>query len=105
VFPSPTSFDAIGGQKAMQKNIQDLRTALFNKGWIAANLADTNVRADTVQAGAVIPTAAELGAVYNYLLLARGSAGGVHNPRYTRQLFYDSYEVVTGGPPPSMTRP
>jgi hypothetical protein len=53
-------------------------------------------------------TPAQLGALYNYLLIARGSAGGIHNPRYVRQLIYDSYTAVSVGnvPPPSLqTRP
>lgn len=48
----------------------------------------------------------EAGAPYNYLLIARGGAGGVHNPLYTMQLMFDSYVAVTGMPPSTMpTRP
>jgi hypothetical protein len=44
--------------------------------------------------------------VYNYLLIARGGAGGIHNPLYVRQLIFDSYFEVVSSPPPSMlTRP
>ena len=40
------------------------------------------------------------------LLLARGSANGVHNPLYTRELLFDSYKAITGSAPPSLlTRP
>jgi hypothetical protein len=36
------------------------------------------------------------GAVYNYLLVARGGASGVHNTTYIAQLLYDSYSSLTG---------
>jgi hypothetical protein len=46
------------------------------------------------------------GALYNYLLLARGSANGVHNPVYTRELIYDSYKSLVGTAPTTLpTRP
>jgi hypothetical protein len=51
-------------------------------------------------------TADQAGALYNYLILARGSAGGVHNPIYVRQLVYDSVLAVTGSAPATIpTRP
>jgi hypothetical protein len=40
-----------------------------------------------------------VGALYNYLLLARGSGGGAHNPIYVRQLIYDSVLELTGSAP------
>jgi hypothetical protein len=46
-------------------------------------------------------TAAQAGAMYDYILVARGGAYGVHNPLYEKQLMYDSYEAVTGNPPPT----
>jgi hypothetical protein len=42
------------------------------------------------------------GALYNYLLLARGSGGGVHNPVYVRELVYDSYFALTGQAPATL---
>jgi len=51
-------------------------------------------------------SADEAGALYNYFVLARGSALGVHNPIYTEQLIYDSYFALTGEAPDIMpTRP
>ena len=47
--------------------------------------------------GATGLTAEEAGALYNYLILARGGAFGVHNPIYSRQLIYDSYKAVSVG--------
>ena len=44
------------------------------------------------------------GALYNYLLMARGSAFGVHNPKYTKQVVYDSIEAI-GGDLTNLSRP
>ena len=51
-------------------------------------------------------TGDQAGAVYNYLILARGSAGGVHNPLYVRELIFDSVKAITGAAPVTLpTRP
>jgi hypothetical protein len=112
-----TSFDVIGGQSDMKGSLRELRTALNDLGWLtraeaapfdalsAAQLADDNFAEDSPRAASGL-TAAQAGAVYNYLLIARGGAGGIHNPLYVRQLIFDSYSELTGNPPPSMlTRP
>jgi len=125
-----TSFDVIGGQSLMEANIQELRTTLNKLGWLtrdtaapygalsASALADSQFEADLVRpqnyaasnpdAGAPPAplTADQAGALYNYLLLARGAAGGVHNPVYVRELVYDSVKALTGKAPQSLpTRP
>jgi hypothetical protein len=66
-------------------------------------LADQHYAEDKVLPGATGVTAAHAGALYNYLILARGSGGGAHNPIYVRQLIFDSVEALTGSPP--MTLP
>jgi hypothetical protein len=110
---SATSFDVIGGQSAMKAGIQELRVALNTyKGGLltrsetapydpltSSQLADQNFFEDSVRPGATGLTPDEAGALYNYLLLARGSAGGVHNPVYVRELIYDSVKAITGLPP------
>ena len=40
--------------------------------------------------------AATAGALYNYFVMARGSALGVHNPVYSGQVLYDSIQAVGG---------
>jgi hypothetical protein len=55
-----------------------------------------------VKAGTSGVTADLAGALYNYLLLARGSAGGIHNPIYSRELIFDSVKAITGNPPASI---
>lgn len=115
-----TSFDVIGGMSAMGTNIQDLRVALNDAGYLtrstaapyaplsATDLKDLNFSLDKSRPDvANTALSADIaGAVYNYLLLARGSASGVHNPLYTRQLVFDSYKAIKSAPPPSLlTRP
>ena len=41
----------------------------------------------------------QAGALYNYLLVARGSGWGVHNPTYTKQLLCDSILQLKGSAP------
>jgi hypothetical protein len=36
----------------------------------------------------------QAGALYNYFIVSRGSAFGVHNPMYSKQLIWDSYEAL-----------
>lgn len=112
-----TSFDVIGGQTDMKSSLRELRGALNDLHWLTraeaapfddltpAQLADDNFTEDSPKAAAGL-TGPQAGAVYNYLLIARGGAGGIHNPLYVRQLIFDSYFELTGDPPPSMlTRP
>lgn len=108
---SATSFDVIGGQSAMEAGIQELRVALNKAGYLTrtqaapyqalsdTDLADQAFQTDQVLPGATGVPADTAGALYNYLLLARGAAGGVHNPVYTRELIYDSVFALTGKAP------
>jgi hypothetical protein len=113
-----TSFDVIGGQSAMRANLQELRIALNDAGFLtrtaaapydalsATDLKDLTFSLDQVRPGATGVPADTAGALYNYLVLARGSADGVHNPLYTRELIYDSYKAIAGKAPTSLpTRP
>jgi hypothetical protein len=112
-----TSFDVIGGQTAMKNSLRELRALLNEKGWLTRSeaapfvkLTDAQVGDDHFAEDTAAPasglTAGEAGAVYNYLLLARGAAGGIHNPVYHRQLIFDSYFAIAKANPPSIkTRP
>jgi hypothetical protein len=108
------SFDVAGGQSAMKAGIQELRVALNNMGLLTrgtaapyptlapTELADTDFASDLTRpdpARTTPLTADQAGALYNYLLLARGSAGGVHNPLYSRELIYDSVKALTASAP------
>lgn len=98
----------------MTAGIQELRVALNAKGWLtrsaaapyatltAADLADTQLALDLTMPGVTGLSGDEAGAVYNYLILARGSAGGVHNPLYVRELIFDSVFSITGEPPATL---
>jgi hypothetical protein len=108
------SFDVGGGQSAMKGGIQELRVALNALGWLtrspaapyeeltAEALEDQQYGEDKVRPGAMGLLPEEAGALYNYLLLARGSGGGAHNPIYVRQLIFDSVEAVTGEAPATL---
>jgi hypothetical protein len=104
------SFDVGGGQSAMKGGIQELREALNEGGLLTRSaaapyealtedqLADQHFQEDKVRPTSNVP-AATAGALYNYLLLARGSGGGTHNPIYVRQLIFDSVKALTGDAP------
>lgn len=118
-----TSFDVGGVQTKVIQALTELETALNDAGYLArppANATGPNVAltpADIaaarfeldvvrVQSPALQIDAAHAGALYNYLVIARGSGKGVHNPVYVQELLYDSIVTMTGAPPVSIpTRP
>lgn len=55
---------------------------------------DQPVPGASLEAGLL--TQDQAGALYNYILVARGGASGVHNPKYIAQILYDSYYALTG---------
>ena len=115
--PSPTTFDVAGGESVVKGALTDLERAMNDLGWLTrsasppyaplsdpdaggGNVGDGNWDQDTTMPGVTL-TAAQAGALYNYILVARGGAYGVHNPLYEEQLLYDSYMAVTGSAPPA----
>jgi hypothetical protein len=109
-----TSFDVLGRKTQMEAHIQELRVALNDKGWLtrsetapydvlSAEELEEDGKHDSTRPGATGLTRDEAGALYNYFLVVRGSAGGVHNPVYTVQLVYDS--IVALGGTPTFLRP
>jgi hypothetical protein len=118
-----TTFDMSGGQSAVALALTELEKALSDAGYItratsapyaplsASQLADGNFALDVARpdgapdGGTPNLTADQAGALYNYFIVARGGALGVHNPKYVRQLIYDSFVAVTGKPPKSLARP
>lgn len=114
------NFDISGGQSAVKASMLELQAALNGAGMIsrdgllpmaAADLADGQFALDLARtnggadAGTTTLTADQAGALYNYFLLARGGALGVHNPKYSKQLIFDSYVAVAGKPPTTLVRP
>jgi hypothetical protein len=111
------TFDVLGGQTTVKKALFELQAALNAKGWITRSevapypvladeeLGDGQFNHDLAKPGNAL-TPAEQGALYNYLVIARGKDFGAHNPRYTKQVLYDTIEVVKGSPPTSgLNRP
>jgi hypothetical protein len=117
------TFDVNGGQAAVDLTLAELEGALNDAGYItrsesapyaalsASELADGQFKLDAPRpngapdGGTPVLTQDQAGALYNYLIVARGSARGVHNPKYVRQLLYDSFVAITGQPPKSLARP
>jgi hypothetical protein len=118
-----TKFDISGGQSQIKAAIFELQKALNDAGYLtrstaapygplaAADLADGQFALDKTRpnsgpdGGVTSLTADQAGAVYNYLIVARGGALGVHNPKYVRQLVFDSYFAIKGQPPATLVRP
>jgi hypothetical protein len=120
---SATDFDVIGGQTAMKAQIQELREILNSAGYLSrataqvagpegglvwpslstGELGDDEFALDHSRVDITGITQDQAGALYNYLVIARGSAGGIHNPRYVRQLLFDS--ITAMGSTPSFPRP
>jgi hypothetical protein len=108
-----TSFDTMVTNSNIPAGIQELRVILNNKGWLtrstaapyvaltATQLADKNYALDLTLPSSGL-TADQAGAVYNYLLIARGSARGIHNPVYVKELLFDSIKSLTGSAPVSI---
>jgi len=114
-----TSFDIQGGMSVVSRLLRDVQAILNTRGLItrastapyvelsAAELADgaydhDESRPTSLDGGTNTLDAATAGALYNYLLVARSKDLGVHNPTYAKQLLFDSYQALAGGPPPSM---
>jgi hypothetical protein len=113
-----TSFDINGGQTLDQTEMFEFEADLNAAGDLtrsvgpltAAELIDGQFLLDSPRAGAGAVGdggtpgigAPEAGALYNYLLIARGGGNGVHNPKYTQQLIYDSIFALTNAAPVSL---
>jgi hypothetical protein len=110
-----TSFDVLSGQSTVKAALQRLRETLNNLQLLtrdaaapfgpldATALGDTNFKLDLARPKNPVD-ANTAGALYNYFVAARGSALGVHNPFYTRELIFDSIEKA-GGDTTGITRP
>jgi len=110
------NFNVNNGQSDVSERLQALRVALNNgsgatnitgplltrngtTGLTAEELKDQNFALDeSLPQGSLKLSKDVAGALYNYFLVARGSALGVHNPKYTKQLIYDSLKAIGGTP-------
>jgi hypothetical protein len=109
---NPPNFDIVGGQSKVKVWLQRLRVSLNDLQLLsldgtsaldAPTLAKDDFAADQARIKTGVPGDVA-GALYNYFVIARASALGVHNPRYVGQLLYDSIEA-TGGDLSGIVRP
>ena len=93
-------FNIDSGRSVVTAGLTELEGLLSDAGLITRTtgpltpeeLADKQFHLDVPRSGTVDAEVA--GAVYNYLLVARGKDLGVHNPRYTKQLLWDSIRLI-----------
>ncbi len=115
-----TDFNVQGGRTLVRNAIAELEAALNDANLLTrsagapyapltdSELADGQFHLDKVRpksgdGGAdQIADALTAGAVYNYLLVARGKDLGVHNPTYTKQLLWDSIRQIKGANPTTL---
>jgi hypothetical protein len=109
-----TTFNVNGFQSEVQNALTQIETWFNTEGLLtrataapyvpltAAEVGDGNFADDMPVPGGTIAgallTQDQAGALYNYILVARGGASGVHNPKYIGQILYDSYNALTGLP-------
>lgn len=117
-----TSFDIAGGQSKVKDLLKELQGLLNNLGVLTrsaaapyaplqgSELTDGQYNLDKTRGGGgdgganVTLNQDQAGALYNYLIVARGSAWGVHNPIYTQQLLWDSINFLKGSAPTTMSQ-
>jgi hypothetical protein len=109
--PAPTSFNVGNFQFSTTQNLKELEADLDVLGYLTRSatapyaalttgqLSDGQFQLDQPLPSAAELTGAQAGALYNYLLIARGGALGVHNPVYVPELIFDSIVALTGLPP------
>jgi hypothetical protein len=115
-----TSFDITGYETDIQEALTATETWLNGAGLLTrataapyvplttAELGDGNWADDLPVPGAGPEgglTQDQAGAIYNYLLVSRGGAYGVHNPKYIGEILYDSYLALSGSTIPGFGRP
>jgi hypothetical protein len=109
-----TNFNINGFQSQVQSALTQIETTFNTAGLLTratappytplttAELGDGDWSQDQPVPGGMIDgallTQDQAGALYNYLVLSRGGASGVHNPTYIAQLLYDSYFSLTALP-------
>ena len=119
------NFDVNGGQSLVRASLTELRTVLNNAGALtqtatapylalpasviadpAADMTLDKARPNgAADGGATVLAADQAGALYNYFLIARGGAMGVHNTKYTQQIVYDSIVAMGASPVAIALRP
>jgi hypothetical protein len=114
------TFDIQGGESLVIDALVELQVALNGAGLLTRSatapyaalqpdeLADHQFQLDLARPGSgdgganIVADADTAGALYDYILVARGGAFGVHNPTYTKQLLWDSIKKIKGTNPTSL---
>jgi hypothetical protein len=108
-----TNFNVTGFETTIQGGLTLIEAWFNNRGFLTraavapftpldpiAQVGDGNWAEDEPVPGATLDsgllTQDQAGALYNYILVARGGAFGVHNPKYIGQLIHDSYKALSG---------
>jgi hypothetical protein len=115
-----TTFDIQGGQTIVSNALTELQAALNAAGMLtrsatapyaplsSEDLADRQFQLDLTRPGSadgganISADRATAGALYNYLVIARGKDFGAHNPTYAKQLLWDSIKQIKGTTPTSL---
>jgi hypothetical protein len=109
-----TTFDVNGFESNVQAAMTQIETWFNAQGLLTraaaapfttltvGQLGDGNWAQDEPVPGVALEggllTQDQAGALYDYILVARGGGYGVHNPKYIGQILYDSYFALTGLP-------
>jgi hypothetical protein len=114
------TFDIQGGESIVIDALVELQAALNAAGLLARSatapyaalqpdeLADHQFQDELARPGSgdgganIVADADTAGALYDFMLVARGGAFGVHNPTYTKQLLWDSIKKIKGTNPTSL---
>jgi hypothetical protein len=114
------TFDIQGGRTIVTNALLELQAALNDAGLLtrsasapyaalgADELTDQQFDLDLARPGSgdgganIVADADTAGALYDYMLVARGRDLGVHNPTYTKQLLWDSIKKIKGSNPTSI---
>lgn len=108
-----SDFNIDNGRAIVTTLLVELQSLLNNAGYLSRSeaapysaldveqLADRQFQLDLARPIGNVP-ADSAGALYNYLVIARSKDLGVHNPRYTKLLLWDSIFQMKGSAPASM---
>ncbi len=110
-----TDFNVQSGRTIVRGLLRELQFALNEAGYLTRGVSapfnkltteeidDGQFHLDKVKSPGGAATKDTAGALYNYLVVARGKDYGVHNPTYAKQLLFDSIVQITTNPPTTLT--
>ncbi len=89
---TPATCTSMSGPGLLTRNTAALPSGMYPDGLQPGERIDGNFQLDVARTYAtpVTLTADVAGALYDYFMMARGSAFGVHNPTYVEEVLYDA---------------